>query len=272
MREPRPVGLVIAGMLADSTLARVPALSGCVDLVAASSRRLASRYANALRVGSAVGSVRELGACRMLWIQVPAPLLAETLLGLIRNQPRWKGRAAVLLDAQLDSAALGPLASRGAAVASLAHVPDGTEATVLAEGDAAALRALSHLLGQAHVRGLMLKPGSKLLYTAGLLTASTLTAPVADAAMRCLRGAGIDQLTTKKIVGRLMEAALRDQQAHGRKAWVNPAAGPRREVVLRQMEALRALDPLLAKYVQDALRTALESFGKATGWLHSASH
>jgi len=261
MKKSKPVGLILSGRLADSTLARFPALSRDAGPVAAASRRLASRFSNALRGGYPITDWAELASARMIWLQVPASELGQTLQSLVEAVPCWKGRIAVLLDAHYDSTALEPLSRCGAAVSSLTHAPLLDSDIALVEGDLAALRQLRPLLRRARLRTVQMKPGAKVHLSAGLSIATTLTGPVTDASMRALRAAGLDQAIAKRIVGKLMETEVRNFQAHGRKAWVSPAAEIRRDLTMRHLVAVGAEDAAHGRFVEQAFQAALEWYG-----------
>lgn len=267
MNALKPMGLLASGRMIDSTLLRVPHLGPAFGPIVAGSKRLASRYANTLRFGHPAGGIDALAPCRLIWLQVPAHELGDLQLALLRSNLDWKGKTVVLLDPDLDCSALGPLATSGAAVASLTHVPLRQELTLLAEGDPHALRTLRPLWKNSGARILELKPGLKQVYTAGILAADTLTATVVDSALACLRSAGLDPATARRLAGTLVESSIRDHLAHGRKSWISPASGPRREITIRQIEALSRTCPEVASYLRSLLGATLKWYEQPTDWL-----
>lgn len=263
----KPMGLMASGRMNDSTLLRVPRMGRAFGPIVASSKRLASRYANTLRMGYPAASVEAFADCRLIWIQAPAAELAGLQFSLLRSPVDLAGKTFILLDADLDCSALSPLAAAGAAVASLTHVPLLREEILLAEGDAGALRALRPVWRSSGTRAIELKAGQKQVYTAGLMAAEALTAATAGSALACLRLAGLDQATAKRLTGTLVEIAVREQLAHGRKSWISPAGETRRELTLRQLDALQRSDPALARFLRHALTAVLCWYGEPREWL-----
>ncbi|MCL4792912.1 MAG: hypothetical protein KJZ84_00035 [Bryobacteraceae bacterium] len=258
MNALKPMGLLASGRMSDSTLLRVPQLGSAFGPVVASSKRLASRYANYLRLGRAAGDLEALAPCRLIWLQVPEHELASTQLALLRTKIQWRGKTVVLVDPGLDCSALGALAAKGAAVASLTHLPLRQEQVLLVEGETQALRPLRLVWRNAGVRAIELKPGLKQVYAAGIMAAESLAAPLVDSALACLRLAGLDPAAAKRLAGALVEAAVREQIAHGRKSWISPASPPRRELTLRQIGALNDNCPGLATYLRSVLNATLD--------------
>jgi hypothetical protein len=261
------MGLMASGRMNDSTLLRVPRMGPAFGPIVASSKRLASRYANTLRMGYAAASVEAFADCSLIWIQAPAAELADLQFTVLRSPVELAGKTFILLDADLDCSSLAPLAAAGAAVASLAHVPLLREEILLAEGDPGALRALRPVWRSSGARAIELKAGQKQVYTAGLMAAEALTAATAGSALACLRSAGFDQATAKRLTGTLVEIAVREQLTHGRKSWISPASETRRELTLRQIEALHASDPALACFMRSTLAAVLCWYGESREWL-----
>jgi predicted short-subunit dehydrogenase-like oxidoreductase (DUF2520 family) len=231
----------------------------------ASSLRLASRYANALKAGRAA-RVEELAECGMVLIQAPAEKAPE-MLGLLLGVEDWRGKVVVLLSEDLDVAALEAMKARGAAVCAAALAPGPGTPVLVAEGDAAAVRAVREWGRAAKIRLVELNEGTKLMYGAALTSANTLILPVLEAAQRSLRGAGLSLPDARRIVAYLAAGAVRAHKAHGRKAWRNPGLPGRRAAVRAQLAALEGLDGRLAKFQASGLRAALGLFGQPGEWL-----
>ncbi|MBN9659865.1 MAG: hypothetical protein J0H49_16890 [Acidobacteria bacterium] len=261
-----PVGLIASGRMIESPLIRYPALVSELGPVVASSRRLASRYANALKAGHAA-DVRELNLCRLVLIQAPQGDL-PAMLAMLRAAPiLWKSKVLALIDDDLDSEALHPMREVRASMGSVALAPSREKGMLVIEGDAAAVRLLNRWAAQARMNCVELKPQCKALYGAGLMAAGSLLSPVLDGATRSLRASGLSQLDTRRILSLVVEMAIRSQQAHGRKAWLSPASATRRPVVLNQLEALGEVDPVLAAFFQRSLIAVLDYIGQDLEWL-----
>lgn len=266
MTRQRPVGLIASGRMVESALTRAPGLCEGLGPVVASSLRLASRYANALKAGRAA-RLEELEECGLVAIQAPAEKLPQVLGMLRAGRMEWRGRTAALLNDDLDVAALGELRARGAAVCAAAVAPGPGTPVMVAEGDAEAVRAVREWGREAKIRLVELNEGTKLMYGAALTSANALILPVLEAAQRSLRGAGLSLPDARRIVAHLAMGAVRAHGAHGRKAWRNPGLPGRRAAVRAQLAALEGLDGRLAAFQVKGLKAALELFGQPEEWL-----
>jgi predicted short-subunit dehydrogenase-like oxidoreductase (DUF2520 family) len=267
MKKTKPSGVVVSGRLAESVLLRLPVLTEHLGPVAASSKRLASRYANTLRRGWAAGDWAELSVAKVIYIQAPEPELPAAIDALLAAIPRWERKIAVLLDERLDCSVLRPLAKAGAAIASLAHAPMSPYQAALLEGDPEAMQLLRPMLRRSGVKTIHLQPGSKLAYSAGVALGGILTVAVTEMAIRAVRAAGIDPATAKRIVGRVVEVALRDTLANGRNSWLSPGAGNAREATLAQTAALMAAESESGLFAIRTVRAAMEMYGEDASWL-----
>ncbi|MGJ5820064.1 hypothetical protein [Paludibaculum fermentans] len=266
MSKPLPLGLIASGRMTESPLIRYPSLVSDLGPVVASSRRLASRYANALRAGHPADA-KELGGCRLVLVQAPACELPAILSMLVESQISWKSKALALIDDDLDAEALQPMRALRAAVGSVTLAPSRERGVLVIEGDAAAVRVMNQWAAQARMSCIELKPQCKALYGAGLMAANSLLPPVLDGAMRSLRASGLSQLDSRRMLSLVVEMAIRGQRAHGRKAWLSPASMSRRPAVLNQLAALAEVDPVLAAYFQRSLIAILDYVGQDPDWL-----
>lgn len=266
MSKLKPVGLIASGRMIESPLTRFPSLARDLGPVVASSRRLASRYAGALRAGQAA-DVPDLAHCSLVLIQAPAPHLPAALSLLLKSPVSWKSKVLVLLDEDMDTTALQPLRDRRAAVGSMTPAPSPDNRAMVVEGDPAAVSALRAWAARAQLRCVELTPQCKALYAAGLMVAGSLLSPVLDGSLRCLRASGLSQPEARRILEHVVELAIRDQRAHGRKAWASPASPARRPVILAQLSALAEVDPVLALFYQRSLIAALDYLGQDADWL-----
>lgn len=266
MTRQKQVGLIASGRMVDSALTRAPGLCAGLGPVVASSLRLASRYANKLKAGRAA-RVDEMEQCGMVLIQAPAEKLPRVLGMLLHAVRDWRGKVVVLLSEDLDVAALEAVRAQGAAVCAAALAPGPGTPVLVAEGDAAAVRAVREWGRTAKIRLVELNEGTKLMYGAALTSANTLILPVLEAAQRSLRGAGLSLPDARRIVAYLAAGAVRAHKAHGRKAWRNPGLPGRRAAVRAQLAALEGLDGRLAKFQASGLRAALGLFGQPGEWL-----
>lgn len=243
--------------MADSPLLRFPSLAREIGPVVAASRRLASRYSNALRAGSAADAAA-LADCRLILIHVP-PIEVPAALGfLLAAHLPCHCRPVVLLDPHPDHSALTPLR--------VLHVPLGIatfapgQPVMVCEGHPLALSALRTWAAAGKVRSLAIKPGAMSLYSAGLTAAETLVTPMLECALRSMHAAGVGHRESHLLIGGVVQDAIRSYQAHGRKSWANPASPARRRALQVQLTALRAVDSRLADFFHSSLEMVLEFY------------
>lgn len=267
MRKTKPSGVVASGRLSESTLVRLPVLTDNLGPVAACSKRLASRYANVLRRGWAVADWAELAMAKIIYIQAPEAELPSTVEALLKAVPDWERKVAVLLDERLDCSALLPLAKAGAEIASLTHAPIAPYEVALLEGDAGAIQLLRPMLKRSGIKTIHLQPGSKLAYSAGVGLGGALAVAVTEMAMRAVRAAGVDPATARRIVGRVVEVALRETLAGGRNSWSSPGAANARQATVEQAAALLAAERDAGVFAIKAVAAAMEMYGEDGSWL-----
>ncbi len=267
MRRTKPSGLVISGQLAETTLLRLPALTEDLGPVAASSKRLASRYANTLRRGWAAANWGELSASRIIYLQVPAAELSSTLEALMSSVHSWHRRVAVLLDDALDSNSLAPLERAGAHVASLTHAPLTAASVALVEGDAHAVSCMRKVLRRSGVKFIHLRDGAKDVYNAGMALGASLAGVVADMSIRAVRLAGVDPATARRIVNQSVDTALMQAPAQCRSAWAGRRSNSEKALLLKQLSALEGSDPVAGAFLWETITAALQFYGADARWL-----
>lgn len=267
MAKPHPIALVAGGQVSRSFLVRLPHLRERIGPVKAASTRVTSRIVNAIHAGYPVGDFESITEAHTIAIHLPADRISPTLEQLRAACPKWHGKAVLLCDAVLSSTALEPLASAGAAVASLGPIEGFDERRFVVEGDAHAVRAARMLVEDNRTRTLEIAPGTKDLFLAGLVFATSLFTPMAAAATECLKGAGLKTGVAAAVTERLFERSLRGYVKAGRKGWGGPLAVKDQEQVRRHMEALFRASPLLASYYTESALFALRLFRQETGWL-----
>jgi hypothetical protein len=111
MRSQRPVGLIGAGGVNQSFLARLPAVLAQLGPVKGSSLKVSRRIANGLRAGFGVDDYRDLEPCGFIWMLAPETALDFITAELASAVP-LDGKTVVLCDALRDSLRPSPL--RGA--------------------------------------------------------------------------------------------------------------------------------------------------------------
>lgn len=270
MTKTAPLGLVGAGALSRSFVIELPVLADRLGPVWAPSRRLASRLVNSLRAGYPARKYEDLKEAGTVLVAVPDNLLAEVVSGLADALADCSGRIVLLCDSRLDSAELAPLAERGAATASLMPVP-GLAQRYVVEGERRAVREARHLVQDERTRVFELPVGNKAVFLAALAFTGPLLLPVADAAARCLRVAGLPTPAGDNLGEQLIQRTLRAYMHAGRKAWSVLSAGSDRGEIARHLAALEAREPSLARAYRVLAGLALEWFERDAGRLEKPS-
>lgn len=249
--------------MVDSALLRVPALAHDLGPVAASTLRLASRFANALRAGHAA-HVDEFSLCDLILIQSPRAGLPAIIRALLSSSVSWCGRAIALIDGQLDSSVLDSLRARGAHACAVTFSSTGStllgRPLAVAEGDPAALRVVRTWTLGSNVHMVELRPGARHLFTAGLAIASALIPCVVDAAVCSLRTAGLSSQQARRVIAQITENTAFSYTTRGRRSRFSPASAARWPQLEAQLAALAATDPALARFQRRALAAAAEFF------------
>ncbi len=270
MRKSRLVALVGAGQLSRSCVTRLSGLPEQLGPVMAPSYRLASRLVNRIRAGFAVQRYEDFENCRTVLISVPDALVPKTVSEMAAAEMEWKDRVVLLLDSNLDSSELEPLANAGAAAGSLTPVR-GFDHRYIVEGHRDAVKEARRLIHDQRSRVFEVQSERKALYLAALSFSTRLFVPLADAAVQCLRASGLNSAVASAIAERLFHKTLRSYLHAGRKSWSGPVAVSDQREMCRQIEALEALDPVLAQFFRASAALTLERFERDSGWLEPVS-
>jgi hypothetical protein len=251
MKKTRFLALVGAGPVSRSPLVRMHAVLEHLGPVKSLSFRVASRIANAIRSGFPAADYKDFEHIRIVLISVPARFLPRIVDELASSAIDWRRKTVILCDAEHDSQALVPLASRGAATASAVLLEDFDGQRLLVEGDHAALLAVRRLLAR-DTRLVELRRNTKAAYLAGITFLTALSSPMLAAAGDCFRIAGLSPQMTAQVIERLTQRTLRAYLKAGR----NTRAGT---PALGELAALERINPDLASTYTDALRLAQRS-------------
>jgi hypothetical protein len=257
--KPPVMGLIAAGGVNRSFLARMPLVLARMGPLKAASLRVARRISNTLRAGEAVASYAALAPCDLIWIAVPDQGLDRVSRDLAAATP-LAGKIAVLCESRRDSFWPGPLLAGGARVATLNCVDESDERLFVAEGDPAAMRELSRLVAAEKRKLIELRAASKALYLYGVHLATYLLLPWIAASVESLRDAGLSRVEATQVANSLGGRALRAYSKAGPKAWSPLAAERLRLSLARDLDTIRGVDPRLAALYADGVAQALGYF------------
>jgi predicted short-subunit dehydrogenase-like oxidoreductase (DUF2520 family) len=261
MKLRKSAGLVGAGGVNQSFVARMPALLEQLGPVKGSSLKVSRRIANGLRAGSGVDAYGALEPCSLIWICAPEDLLDGLAAELASTIP-LAGKTVVLCDVLRDSLWPSPLRAAGARLATLNCIPESLERKFVAEGHPLALAELRKLLARDRRRLIEIRPATKPLYLAGVHLASHLLLPWVAGAAESLRAAGFPRNEAVSAVEALGERTLRAYGKAGDKAWNRLAAERLQRAVAEDFETLRQTDSRLAALFADGGERMLRYFTK----------
>jgi predicted short-subunit dehydrogenase-like oxidoreductase (DUF2520 family) len=245
MKLRKTAGLVGAGGVSQSFVARMPAFLEQLGPVKGSSLKVSRRIANSLHAGVGVDNYSALEPCHLIWIYAPENLLDVISSQLASSLP-LAGKTVVLCDMLRDSLWPSPLRTAGARVATLNCLPESLERKFVAEGHPLALAELRKLLARDRRRLIEIRPAAKPLYLAGVHLASHLLLPWVAGAAESLRAAGFPRNEAVSAVKALGERTLQAYGKAGDKAWNRAAAEQWQRAVAADFETLRQTDSRLA--------------------------
>jgi predicted short-subunit dehydrogenase-like oxidoreductase (DUF2520 family) len=260
------LGLVSEGPLKVRALFRTPAVQAGLGPVRAGSLRVASRLANTLAAGRASRSWQDFESCEVILVSAPAAGMTRIVRALLASGLDWRGRTVALYQCARESAALEPLARRGASIGSIVCLEELEPVRYVLEGAPAAVRTLRKLLAGSPSLAIAVEPGGGFLVTAAETFALELVVPLLDAAAGCLRQAGIDRKPSVELVDQMVRISLRRYQKAGQRAWRGSLASADAVALQAQREALRRANPraeALFAAVVDAALTFLRPPEKA---------
>lgn len=255
----KTVGLVGAGGVNQSFLARMPALLGRLGPIKGHTLRVSRRIANALRAGFAVRDYRELQSCEFIWIFAPEEALDRAAADLAA-EVAVKGKMVVLCDVLRDSLRPCPLRTAGARLATINCVPELDERVFVAEGHPAVIAALRKQLAGEGRRLIEFRRGAKTLYLSGTHMGAHLLMPWIAGAVESFRAAGFSRSDATRVVQALGARALRGYEKAGQRSWSQTDADRLYQAIEADMDAIRLTDHRLAALYTDNAERLLRLF------------
>lgn len=258
------MGLVCAGGVTQSFLARMPALLRHLGPIKTSTFRVSRQTANSLRAGYAASHYSALEPCRLIVVSVPEAKLDRVLRDMVARTPIRKTpfskNMVVLCGCVRDSLTPSPLHGTGARVASLNLIPDSREHFFVAEGHPDTVRHLRTLFNESRRKVIGLKPGTKPLFFAGIHAGAPLLLPWIAAGMASLRAAGFSR-SEAAVVGEILGVrVLRRYAKAGAKSWNRKIEAGLRHALDNDIPAIRSREPRLAELYEQGIRLALAQF------------
>ncbi len=248
------------GRVSGSFVARLPRLASDLGPVAAQSFRLASRIANSLGAGHAVRRYEDLNDTALILICAPAQGVGP-IVSALAKAVKCRGKVILVCEGGADSQQLTCLKSEGAAVGSVHVIPGFEGRRFVVEGDRAAVREAKRLVGQLGGRVEEVSAAKLNVYAAGLSFGGGLFTPMMEASLLCLQDAGMPKTSAMKVVEALFQSSLRAYVYAGKRSWSGPLADGDRAAVRKEIDALKAFNPLLARHYREAATVALQLLG-----------
>jgi predicted short-subunit dehydrogenase-like oxidoreductase (DUF2520 family) len=257
-------GVAGGGRVSGSFVARLPRLASQLGPVAAQSYRLASRIANSIGAGYAVRRYEDLNDSALILICAPAHGVGPIVSALAKAL-ECRGKTILLCEGGGDSRQLACLQSRGAAVGSIDIIPGFDGQRFVAEGDKVAVREARRLVSQLGGRVEEIMTAKLGLYAAAVSFGGALISPLMQASLLCLQEAGMPKDSALKVVEALLRSSLRAYVYAGKRSWSGPLADGDQAAIRRELEALTAWDPELAKHYREAASLGFGLFGERAG-------
>lgn len=264
MQSKDGVGLICAGGVGRSFLARMPALLRQLGPIKTSTFRVSRQAANTLRAGRAVSHHSALESCQLILVSVPEARLDRVLQNLVARTPirqtPFSSNMVVLCGCVRDSLAPTALHGTGARVATLNLIPDSGERIFVAEGHPATVRFLRTFFAASQRKVIGLKPGTKPLFFAGIHVGAPLLLPWIAAGMASLRAAGFSRSEAAEVGQILGTRSLRKYAKAGAKAWNRITETELRRALEHGLPEIRMRDRRLADLYEQGIRLALAQF------------
>jgi hypothetical protein len=251
MKVKKTAGLVGAGGVSRSFLARMPALLAHLGPVKGASLQVSRRIANNLRAGFGVSAFAAFKDCTLIWITVPENTL-DSVTRELASEIRLNDKMVVVCDTLRDSVRPSPLNDAGAQVASLNCVHASEERLFIAEGHPATVAAIRRLLVTDGRKVIVLRHAGKPLYLSGLYLGTDALFPCIAGAAKSLRAAGFSRAEAVRVTQEWGGRALRAYGKAGDKAWNRAAAEHLFRAIDRDLAAIRLADLRLATLLSDS--------------------
>ena len=250
MRKPRPAALLASGNAPGCPVLRVLAAADAIGPVASTYFRVASRIVNTLGAGRAASSFAEFENYPLILISVPASCVDSAVAQLASAPLEWKRHTVILIGS--DARPLAPLAELGAITGLVAAVPGFEERLFILEADRAALRELRPLLAGRNVQILLLSPGARARFDAGVSLAGHVLFPLLAAAGAAFESTRLPRHLSDSLMEKTVQRAVRTWLRSRRRGWgVLDSDG-----ISAQIAALKEVDPLAGAYLQSAANAA----------------
>ncbi|MFL6354307.1 MAG: DUF2520 domain-containing protein [Bryobacteraceae bacterium] len=256
MKKPLQAGLIVEGNSTNSTLLRLPNIAEDLGPIKSRGLRVARRLSNLLKAGYPVANYKGLQGAQLILVRVPDSVVPRIVDELCQSDLVFRNLSFVLCESWLPVGVLEPLRARGASVATLLNLPNSGRKWFVVEGQLTAVRQMRRFIELHDARALELRPGTKPLYFAAVLIATTVPIPLFLAAQKALRRSGVSGNHLRTVLNELAQSMFKGFSKGARGSWGGPLTECSDATAETHFEALRHNDPQLADLVKEELARA----------------
>jgi hypothetical protein len=221
------VGLVCAGPVSRSGLARIPRLAEQLGWIKSTSIATASRAVNVLRAGRAVRDIESLTKAELIVLHVTDAALDGVLAELASSGLYWPGKSVAIFHQVFDSSALSALERQGASAGCFSILGE-NPLRFLVEGHPAAVRRIRRLLKTYSTGVIEIERGLKPEYLASVQAATTEFIPLFAAAIEHLRRAGMQKAAAETTAAAMFDSSVKAYLRVGKRLLAGQASRPSR--------------------------------------------
>lgn len=268
MRKSRRLGLIIAKPIKQCPITTLGNLAERLGPVRANSSRQATRITNFLRAGYPANNYANWKRVDTIVVCAPAGRLPGIIESLRETSLARETRAILVCGPHLGSHDLRELAA-GAATGSLSPIGDASDRSYFVEGHKLAVRAAKRLIETGGGRAVEIHRGSQHLGAAAADAATWMLVPILDAAVSCLRDAGLTAGHAGNVIEPVVTKSLRAYLKGGRRSWKGPSTEQARNEFLARVDEIYRQDPELALRMLKAAQLSFESMNRCSDWLRA---
>lgn len=210
-------GLMGAGAVNASLIARLPRGGRALGPVAAVSFRVASRIVNSLGAGTPVRTPDLLDSSRVILFHSSPEQFPVLLQTLSAADISWPGKLLLFCDCPPEDSAVASFRNRGASVASLLR--SALPGRLIVEGDGAALAFAHRLAKDLGSKAIEIDPSCAAAFEAVMTLSGGALTPLIDYATGLLKQCGVRDAEAPKLAAALFEQTARDYARTGRQSW-----------------------------------------------------
>lgn len=256
MRKLLPLGLVVEGSSTNSALLRLSTVTEDLGPIKSATVRVARRLSNFLKAGYVIAQYEDLQAARLILLRVPDSAVPRVVTEICESGLLFKDLSFVLCESWLSSDALGPLAERGATVATAVSVPSSKQKWFVVEGQLSAVRQVRRFVERNEGRTFELRPGTKPLYFAAQLLVTALPIPLYFDAQQALRAGGINGNHMYALLDEMSKEMFRSFANGARTTWGGPLTECSEETANHYLSVLRENQPQIGEALEEQLAWA----------------